>query len=395
MRTPANLTLVALLTASLPFASKAQETKRVDIPMSFPILLSGHLVQPATRLSLADSLARLAYKRQKVKTVAKFQLRPGRPADTLEIKTFDQWGNTVMSYEPKFAIRVTKDYNGQSQLIKATQQISNDRSWLETIDPQSKQYMAWQVDEANDRHLLRSATQRIQGDTAINQTLLNAPLIVRGQAVNRVVGRYYPTGRDTMQHDIAGYNEANEVVATENSYAIRRNGLVIELGRISYEKAMDDLFDTSSQARQWRSQGITDAAIRQRLPRQLSPTYLPTTYCTYNQAGQLTLTTDQNPANPKAVDIHDGSHLTASVIASSSSSQRYSYDKKGQLILQETKASFPAVEDQPAKSLSVVTKRVFSPKGLVLHESVTQNTSEAGVPAEQVVTNYGYHYRYY
>ncbi|UYZ62970.1 hypothetical protein [Hymenobacter weizhouensis] len=371
------------LLGTLPFTSLAGPAQRPDTTVTvstpFELPLVFYVAGVPTRLNTADSVARRLHRRHKIRTITKLQLREGTRIDSVEYTELDRMGNKILSYNPLFKARTQRQFDARGRITQ-TVQLPNPHypyRLREEFNLGEKRYEAFRqpVDSAEER-LIQSWEQR-RGDTAVREARLLQPLPHRGQLIARIVGRSYTVHRDTIRLEVVGYDKDNKPVATESQYYIVRAGRHFESGEVSYARSMQALLDTSALARRWRGQGLSDAAIQLRATRWLRGQYLPETRNLYNTHGQLLRTVHFKKSQPPSSsnDWKNNAALFSTPVTSSSF--EYTYDAQGRVSKEVIQMSVPAHNQFPARSSVVVTQKTYSPKGLLLTETVTTDDQKA------------------
>lgn len=383
--------ILAGLGGLLPFAGLGQQAPPSDTTLTFtgsiPVELSllFYVTGPSSRLSVADSLARRLYARQKIRSVTKLQLQKEGKIDSVEYTEFDRQGNRVLSYNPAFKARIQRKFDARGRTTQIVQLPRPNHPYRirEEMDPVSRRYESFRQPVDSEEITLMRVTEQQRGDTTVRENQLMEPVQLKFGRLVRVVSRTYHLG-DTIRLDVVGYDETGQPIASEGHYFRMKNGRQLENGAVSYAPSLQTLLDTSARARQWRSQGLSDAALQGRAVRWLRPTYLPKERNTYDAAGRLLSSVYQEVSAPERPRTSQDKNMTLVSMAIRSSSRTYAYDAKGQLVREELRLSSPASGPFLALATVVVTEKTYSPKGLLLTETATTN--------EQKPSRYVYRY---
>lgn len=374
----------------LPFVGLGQQapppatlTITSSIPVELDLLF--YATGPSSRLSVADSLARRLYARQKIRSVTKLQLRKEGKIDSVEYTEFDRQGNQVLSYNPAFKARTQRKFDARGRTTQIVQlpHPSYPYRIREEMDPVTRRYEGFRQPVDSAEVALMRVTEQQCGDTTVRENQLMEPVWLKLGRLVRVVSRTYHLG-DTIRLDVVGYDEAGRPITLEGHYFRMKNEQQLENGTVSYAPSLQALLDTSARARQWRSQGLSDAALQMRAARWLRPTYLPKEHNTYDAAGRRLSSVYQEVSAPEQPRTSQDKNMTLVSMAIRSSSRTYTYGAKGQPVREEMRFSSPAVGQFPALERVVVTEKTYSPKGLLLTETTTTD--------EQKTSRYMYRY---
>jgi len=343
---------------------------------------------PFSRLSVADSLARRLYAQQKIRSVTKLQLRKEGRIDSVEYTEFDRQGNRVLSYNPAFKARIQRKFDARGRTTQIVQLPRPNHPYRirEEMDPVSRRYGGFRQPVDSEEITLMRVTEQQRGDTTVRENRLMEPVQLKFGQLVRVVSRTYHLA-DTIRLDVVGYDETGRPIASEGYYFRMKNGRQLENGAVSYAHSLQALLDTSARARQWRSQGLPDAALQVRAARWLRPTYLPEERNTYDAAGRLLSSVHQEVSAPEQPRTSQDKDMTMVSMAIRSSSQTYTYDAKGRPVREELRLSSPALGPFPAQEMVVVTEKTYSPKGLLLTETITSNGQKTSRYAYRYATH--------
>lgn len=392
----------AKLTHAQTPSSKGHVSFGMPIPIKLPLM--AYVRQPIVKPSPADSLHQLTLSRQKVRTVTKLQLRPGLPPDTLEHAELDRRGNKIKVFMPGSPQPVRITYDNQNRQLEILQPSSRFRAYqtLERFDPAQKHYTYLFQEPDQSSRLVMESHQQTRGDTTITTTRYLAP-IIPGTPVVQTVLRQYRTRGDTTHFAVIGFDSAHHALGYEVYVVTKKAGRQTSAGQLYFTRDLEALLDSSAQARQWRSQGLSDSEILLRRRGQLRGQLLITNTWTYSAKGQLLAkeVLVPEPLRTKAV-TRTTANSTVTMGASQGSVERYFYDKKGCLIREEHKRNPSALvvpASQQANTTTVI--KSYSPKGLLLTETYTKpaearallpSSSDWHSPSDW---QYEYHYTYY
>ena len=390
----------AKLTPAQTSSSKGHVSFGKPLPVKLPLM--AYVRQPIVKPSLKDSLYQLTLSRQKVRTVTKLQLRPGLPPDTLEHDELDRSGNKIKVFVPGSPQPVRITYDKQNRQLEILQPPSRFRAYqtLETFDPQQKRYtyLLQGADQSN-RPIIESH-QQTRGDTTITTTRYLAP-ITPGMPVVQTVLCQYRTRGDTTHLAVIGFDSAHHALDYEVYVVTKKAGRQTSAGQLYFTRDLEALLDSSAQARQWRSQGLSDTEILLRRRGQLRGQLLVTNTWTYSANGQLLAKEVLSPAPLRTKSVtRTTANGTVTMGSSQGSMERYFYDKKGRLIREEhTRNPAAAPASQQANTTTVL--KSYSPKGLLLTETYTNPTEvRAQLPPASdwhspSQLRYEYRYSYY
>lgn len=345
----------------------------VSAPTQIPLIALMPIA--AVRLNAQDSLARSVYVKNKIWSIIKISIQEKTgQVDTLEYTELDRRGNKIVVYNPSFKARIQRQYDAKNRLIEVVQLPHQHYPYelREVMDPVRNSYTAYHDLSDAPNHLYRSALYRRHGDTLVGTAELYQMKGQPGQMLKRIMTRAYTSSPDTSRIDVFGFDEAGTVLAYQSMYAIIQNKQTIENGMLSFRQSLQALLDTSAKARQWRSQGLSDAAI---LARQtgLKATYLPTNHSQYDKGGRLIRSENTTPNELLEKPItRKNASSTVTNTSASYSCFTYQYNKQGRITREDFTATFPALSPTSEKTqdiVEIVKESNYSPKGLLLSET--------------------------
>ncbi|WP_141106571.1 hypothetical protein [Hymenobacter gelipurpurascens] len=365
--------------------------------MSAQIQMSLSAYVPGTdlRLNQQDSLARLAYAKNKIRSATKVRVvdKSGE-IDTVDYAEFDHQGNRTLLYNPDFKARTVRRFDKLSRLLESIQQPTPSYPYLmrEVLDPDKGLYTSFRQPEGSPDVPLLTVTQQRHGDTLSSLAILHQPVPQQGYTLTQVTCRRYSVGRDTIRQDHFGYDEFHKPQAYQSTYTIRRNGNAIESGVVSFQKPLQALLDTSARARRWRSQGMSDAAILLSLGSKIRDIYLATSHSLFDKNGWLLHSEMSVPAElSRKSGTQETEKGSMTLSASQSSQVSYRYDARGNVIREERTAVFPSLSSENKQTVDTwvtVKDNVYSSKGLLLNE-----TSSFQINSKHIrTTRYEHHY---
>ena len=391
--------LVLLLAAALEAVAQKNEsggsqTITTSVPLHLP--LAAYVGSVVIKPTLQDSLYQLVLSKQRVRTVAKMRTRSDMTLDTVEYTELDRRGNKETIYIKGGNQRSSMKYDERNQLLERIKYPSRfeDFQSREVFNPAQKHAASFRQPANGPRIPVVEVWQRQHGDTTITETSFYPPA-GEEMPISQTLARKYKTRGDTVRLDVIGYDAGHHVQDYEAYYITVKAGKQVDAGRLYFQRDLAALLDTSAQVRQWRSWGVSDAAILVRRQPQLRGQRLLINHQVYDQHGRLVLTEDLNPAElqTKAVTrTTPNSSITLSGSTTSTIENRY--DKHGWVIQTIYSRSDTATAGQLKPYITV--NNMYSPKGLLLEETFNyhnadENTSYVGggKPA------YEYHYTYY
>lgn len=211
--------------------------KKVTMTFAGPSLkipLIGLLYSLPQRPSLDDSLARLAYARNRVKTVAVVRLnKAGAALDTLDYTELDRAGYPVLMAKPGFKQRSHLRYNRQHQLVSVTNDARPDFAWVvqTDYDPATKTTITRVGSTPASLALFQTGHSSQNGKVSNNEILFMAVPGFPAPQVSRILLSRAVVSGDTTRVDVLGY-QGEQVVQAEAYYAIGRQPRQRESGTI-------------------------------------------------------------------------------------------------------------------------------------------------------------------
>ncbi|TGD81298.1 hypothetical protein [Hymenobacter wooponensis] len=313
--------------------------------------------------------------RNKIRSVTKVRLidKIGE-VDSVDYMELDRQGNKVLLYNPHSKARIIRHYDKRGRLVEVIQQPTPTYpySMREVLDPDKGLYTSFRQPAGKPDVPLLTVTHQRQGNISSSEAQLHQPIYQQGQIITQVTARGYNVSHDTVRVDFFGYDGTQQAQAYQSMYTIVQNGRSIENGTVSFQNQLQALLDSSARARQWRSQGLSDAAI---LLRQngLRGSYIASTYSQYDKNGWLIRSEHSSPTKLLSKPVtQESEHGTMTTTSSSYSSFSYQYDAQGRVIREEFMAVFPALSQtsKPASdTVRTVTDKTYSSKGLLLSET--------------------------
>jgi hypothetical protein len=388
-------TLVGCLAACCSYAQQSSSDGKQTVTMSAPLQLPLITLVPSAviRLRPQDSLARVAYVKNKVKSISKIRVRENSgQIDTLEYTELDRQGNRAMVYNPAFHARTLRRYDSQNRLLEVVQLPHFEFPYeiREVLDPVRNTYTAYHDLSDAPNHLYRSVAHRYHGDTLVGTAELHQPEMRVGYTLKRIVTRRYTSGPDTTRIDLFGYDEAGKAQVYEGLYYIFKNKAPVEAGSISYQQALQHLLDTSAQIRQLRSHGASDAAIIQQQVTRVKGLYQPTSRWWYDQKQQLIRQESNSLAKAsRSSSSKQQPKSNSMIITESTSSQTvFHYNFQGRVVREEIQSIFPPKADSAATPTinRHDLENTYSPNGLLMTETWTVSNQ---------VSRYEYRYTYF
>ncbi|TGE10081.1 hypothetical protein [Hymenobacter fodinae] len=172
--------LVGCLATYCSYAQRSSSDGKQTVTMSAPLQLPLITFVPnaVIRLSPQDSLARVAYVKNKVKSISKIKVREtSGQIDTLEYTELDRQGNKRITYNPAFGARTLRRYDSQNRLLEIVQlpHPSFPYQLREVLDPVRNTYTAYHDLSDAPNHLYRSVVHHHHGDTLVGTAELHQP----------------------------------------------------------------------------------------------------------------------------------------------------------------------------------------------------------------------------
>jgi hypothetical protein len=356
-------------------------TQRIELPFFAYV---GSLPQ---RPSLDDSLTRRAYARNRVRTVVKLQhpLLPTAPPDTIEYRELDQYGNTTLLLRPGYQ-RLIYRYDAQQRLVEVREPASRRRpvEQRQVYDPGQQLYRSYRGVPGQPATLVQTVRQRQRGDTALTVAEFSLPLQLGPDTITRVELRRFPRGRDTVRIDMLAFNAAGRRVDYFGVYTIRRRGLAVETGDVSFAAALQA---HGAPVQQRRSQGLADEAITAQLYRQWRPEYQPRQYNFYDAHGRLSSSETLKHGGRPLIAIQNKQLPTIKTrtLGGLASQMVYERDKDGRLLRQEDRVFGGEPPVPPQRTY--YTEYRYNGQGLLEAETNNRGGSQ--------LLQYDYHYTRY
>jgi hypothetical protein len=334
------------------------------------------------RLAPDDSLAQLAYRRNRVRTVTLLQVNKDTQTDTIDYSELDRHGN-ITFFRPHFGQAYRQVFNRHQQLTEKVRYpfCCGELVQRFVCDPVARTTTSLTGPDLAHLATFQIARTTHRGDTTETESFLqDAPGLPKWQ-LRRITVRTFQAGKDTLRTDVVGYDAEQQVRSFESSYSITGNRHQIrETGGVSFGK-VEPLRASASEAQQLL------AASRHAHGR-----YLSGSRFTYNAQGALVRThfipspniTSETAATTTSAD---GSTSITTRPISDTTSVRYVRTPQGWLQREEMwmpahKSSVAGVASMPPR-LSV-TEYTYWPNGL-------RKTKAANLSASR----YEYHYTYY
>ena len=340
----------------------------VSAPLSFPLYAT--LNKLPQQLPAADSVLRLLYAHNRVRTVTVTGPETPFGPDTLEHFELDQRGNKI---------RIDQPHGGQTRLQRFDKQghfvelvllavPSYPLSMRVLYAPRTLVNTSYVTVGSGEPVLWQQVQDFRKGDTASTEAVFKRVPGIETKGASRFVSRSYPTGRDTLRLEFIGYDAADQPIDYSAMYVIRHQYLVVENGSIDF--------------------GKLPASELLRLSRQQRGRYVPNTRNVYDQRGQLMQTTNTWETAPEqkksdARFIAEGSILMTRDTPFAGMTTCYTRTPAGQV--QREEATFHTRAGASVDSWllrPVVTDFEYAPNGLLIRK--TDNRSNGKPTAYDV-----------
>lgn len=279
--------------------------------IKLPLVAFLNVISYPQALSAEDSVNRLVYARNRVRTVT-VRAKNQPIVDTVSFMEFDRRGNrTVLAGVPG-GVRHVMHYDKQNHLIETRLVPASacPLGFRTVYDPNTQLYTTFATVGAGAAEVLWQQTQRYRsGDTVAIQAIFKAVPGMENvraaymDASRRLVLRVYPAGKDTVRSEIVTYDAIDRPIEFSQAYKVQRDGRVVENGRIDYAA------DPESKATDQPEAKVTVATLLRR-SRQQRGRYVVQNRYAYNAKGQLSKTVSlmetlkENPfADPKSTQM--------------------------------------------------------------------------------------------
>lgn len=357
-------------------------TVTTSTPLQLPLVFSLNVLPQ--HLSADDSLARLHYARQHVKTVV--MRRVGR-RDTTDYLELDRRGNQILIAKPYFGQHRRQRFDKQNRLVALdVLPMSDDPRGSQTVfEPAKHLYTTYALVGQPDPVLWQQTQQTRRGDTLMLDALFQPlPGMADASVRQRLQVRSYPLGRDTTCIMTAAYDAAYQPTEFSASYAVKRAGRVVEAGKLDF--------------RPTPSAAAGPAAAQLRQARYRRPRFVPGNRYEYDAQGLLVRAayladTTEAPSPPTKSSAKDGSWSmsTRSETRLLGYVTRYVRNAVGQVTREERTYQLRlGTVDATARQLyrPSVIDYVYDAKGLLLRK-----TDSAGLNGKPSV--YEFEYTFY
>ena len=277
------------------------------------------------RLSPEDSLNRGTYARNRVRTVTMLR-QASTYLDTTDFIELDRRGNKIRIDHLRGITLQLQRFDKQNRLIELMEPEgpTSTGSFRTVYDPQTKVTTSFVKLAGRPAPLIWQQAQSYQrGDTLTIESIFQPIPGTPQKEKSRMLVRSYPVGGDTVRTDVTAYDAADQPTSFSASYAVRRQGLTLESGKLAF--------------------GSASAPEVLRLSHSPSGRYVPQSRYEYNQRGQLI----------KSVTMADYSLLPARLAPQTSAN--------GQASLSMS----------PAAVASTTTRYLRTPDGRVLREDLS------------------------
>ncbi|MCI1186011.1 hypothetical protein MON38_01165 [Hymenobacter sp. DH14] len=343
-----------LATAQTKVAAQHSSSATMRIPVSLPLYAT--LNKLPQRLSADDSLARLLYARNRVRTVT--VLGPETPfgPDTIEHFELDRRGNKI---------RIDQAHGGQSRL----QRFDKHGNFVELVltaarsfpistrvvyDPRTKVNTSYVTVGLGEPVLWQQAQEFRKADTASTEAVFKPVIGLETKGASRFLSRSYPTGRDTLRIEFMGFDAADQLIDFSAMYRVQRQKLVVENGFIDF--------------------GKLPAQELWRISRTQRGRYVPNTRNVYDRQGrllQMVNTWEPTPAQKPVSTNNDNATTTMrSDRPFSGRTVQYTYGPDGKLLrTEDAHQLFPGATVDARLMVPIVTDFEYAPNGLLLRKS--------------------------
>ncbi|MBF9140499.1 RHS repeat domain-containing protein [Hymenobacter properus] len=373
----------------LPFSGHGQvgqpaqtATVTTSMPLQLPLVFSLNVLPQ--HLSADDSLARLHYARQHVKTVV---MRQSGRRDTTDYFELDRRGNQTLIAKPYFGQHRRQRFDKQNRLVALdVLPMPDDPRGSQTVfEPAKQLYTTYALVGQPDPVLWQQTHQTQRGDTVTLDALFQPlPGMAGASARQRLQVRSYPLGRDTTATITVTYDAADQPTEFLANYAVKRTRLLVETGKLDFRPAL--------------SAGVTPTPELLRQARHRRARFVPGNRYEYDAQGLLVRAaymadTTEGPRLPSKSSAKDGSWSMTmrSETRLSGYVTRYVRNAAGQLTREERNYQLrTGTADATARQLyrpSVISYE-YDAKGLLLRK--TDSASLNGKPSV-----YEYEYTFY
>jgi hypothetical protein len=231
------------------------------------------------RLAPADSVTRLLYVRNHVRTATLIRQSERFGPDTIEVVELDRRGNKIRIEQPLMRQRRLQRFDKAGHLVEVAlpATLLDTISYRTAYDPRTKVSTTYLTAPGKGPVLWQQAQELRRGDTLSTEAIFQPVPTVDTGPTHRVVTRLYPLHADSTCLEYVEYDSADRPLSYSAFYQLRQGGQVSESGFLDFRSGLPPLPRKSREV----------AAELVRRSRQRRGRFIVTLRYVYDQRGQL------------------------------------------------------------------------------------------------------------